>query len=510
MAYFAENLGLDFVSKDNEDRKKLQLLILHKGKWIKGYIDGICANYHMGDAQFVLSAIYDKEKDAYRVQNVDTHIAGICEWNVLLSDINLNDEEENSLKRRCIVRDSETGEKFTVCEILNADVLPSYLEDEPVALQMAAFPLEFEYITSEEEFLKTGIERTEDLNFSAKMGKIVPDGLLKNFLSDDEEKRYKLGPQNSPVTLAGKVKSVQKGFIRFGEDDEEYIGFAGVIIDTDFGELQIVHSIPQLDEREIYEIKPGHVVFGRFILSADAAINEYENGRIFDEEHNLMALRHILQSEETERCANLFAEDVTYISQSNATVHKGKQAVISALDSINQKLKYGCIAHLATIDDHFEYSSMMMKYPIGTRCLAIEYIRKDENAETFRYEMSTLIFIENDDEGKICKIEALDSDGYIFILDEDIQDYCIDDTARTEEDETKKYSRGKQRGKVFSLLSDTDLSSEMIKKVSEHLGSFKENIKIEMEAERLYNIFTDLTDEEIEKAILSLEETDTE
>ena len=63
MAYFAENLGLDFLSKDNESRRNLQLLILQEGKWIKGYIDGICANYHMGDAQFVLSAIYDKEKD---------------------------------------------------------------------------------------------------------------------------------------------------------------------------------------------------------------------------------------------------------------------------------------------------------------------------------------------------------------------------------------------------------------------------------------------------------------
>ena len=114
MAYFAENLGLGFVGKDKETRRKLQLLILQEGKWMEGYTDGICANYHMGDAQFVLSAVYDKENDAYRVHDIDTHIAGICEWNVLLSDINLNDEEENSLKKRCIVRDSETGEKFTV------------------------------------------------------------------------------------------------------------------------------------------------------------------------------------------------------------------------------------------------------------------------------------------------------------------------------------------------------------------------------------------------------------
>ena len=180
-----------------------------------------------------------------------------------------------------------------------------------------AFPLEFEYFTSEEEFLKTGIERTEDLNFSAKMGKIVPEGLLKNYYSDNEEKRYKPGPLNSPVTLVSKVKSVQKGFIRLGDDEKEYIGFAGVIVDTDFGELEIVHSISQLDEHEIYEINPGYVVFGRFILSADAAINEYENGRIFDEEHNLMVMRHILQSEELERCENLFTDNVVYISQSN-------------------------------------------------------------------------------------------------------------------------------------------------------------------------------------------------
>ena len=65
-------------------------------------------------------------------------------------------------------------------------MLPSYIEDELVTLQMAAFPLEFEYFISEEEFLKTGIEKSKDINFSANMGKIMPDGLWKNFFSDDE------------------------------------------------------------------------------------------------------------------------------------------------------------------------------------------------------------------------------------------------------------------------------------------------------------------------------------
>ena len=72
-------------------------------------------------------------------------------------------------------------------------------------------------------------------------------------------------------------------------DDEEKLHlFHRVMIDTEFGELEIAHTSDQVSEEELPLIKAGATVFGAFMVYGDCAIYEYENGIVKDEEHDLL------------------------------------------------------------------------------------------------------------------------------------------------------------------------------------------------------------------------------
>ena len=77
--------------------------------------------------------------------------------------------------------------------------------------------------------------------------------------------------------------------MEFGK--EKHNAYIRCIIGTQYGDLELVHTIDQVAEEQRCNIKAGAIVSGAFVLSGDAAIYEYEKGMVLDAEHDLRLLR---------------------------------------------------------------------------------------------------------------------------------------------------------------------------------------------------------------------------
>ncbi len=93
------------------------------------------------------------------------------------------------------------------------------------------------------------------------------------------------------MMIRGKIKWLGLGKILIR--DEEFDGFIDCIIETMFGDLEVVITYDQVPEIQRVLLKPGMILTGTFVLSGDAAVKECSNGIVKDERHHLALLRHI-------------------------------------------------------------------------------------------------------------------------------------------------------------------------------------------------------------------------
>lgn len=244
---------------------------------------------------------------------VDTQMQGITGsvWTVRLSRPGTFFNDGDTRSTRMILAehgDSEYGE--VPIHVINPDILPSYTAPQIMTLQVTALPEYIEYYATREEFLKD----IETVDLSKAPADALPDEddlpdvddiPEDEILNEDDlipepgylaswytggiipqciEEHWELSG-NDVVVLNATVKDVYEEHLPDGN------AYNVVTVDTELGELEIIHSTAQVPAEQRAHIVPGAIVHCACHLVADPAIGEYENGAIYDSEHFPFLLR---------------------------------------------------------------------------------------------------------------------------------------------------------------------------------------------------------------------------
>lgn len=397
--FYIENFGLEFLTDTVENAKAFCGAVCSLGKSILGYYGRPYINHEFGWPQFIVRT-KPTDDGNFEVVGMDAHLSGVTTWNLCISSSTKAVEDDDPLTRRVMTYKPDDGSGAVMIRLVNADVLPSFLPDDEITVQVVGFPIDIHYYQDEDGYADSQ-EAVDGKKFLLADGTIFPIGLL----TDNEKRSFE---DEDQMLIRGTVKSVQNGLVRFGE--ENGWNFLDVIINTKFGDLEIVHTLEQVNEAEREHIKEGAVVYGAFYLSGDVAIREYKKGYILDEEHNLALLRYTFQEGAPERLRGALSENIEYFSE-------WVQATFVGIDNIIERFKYvnelnpdrPFFAHFATITDIVE-GAEETTHAIGERCIVI--------AVGEEYNLDSICFMKCDTENKISRIEVTRNPRYRFALDE--------------------------------------------------------------------------------------------
>lgn len=410
MALFLENLSLDLVAQTEKEFMGLIAYIAEKGNGIVGYTGNPYINYHYGGAQLVLTTKMNEEEKKLEVVGLDTHADSTSVWTVAISGVLSPDEGKVESAKRLLVRCNQDGMGMVVINVVNADVLPSFLEDDVYNFQMIAFPSSIDYYATEEDYYNS-LEKDElGRTFGIDDGVVFPSGFMKN--RDPENEDYgKNNWMDDYSLIRGTVKKLYYGKIEV--NGQEFNGYVRCIIDTKFGELEINHSFDQVDETQQSNIKIGATVVAVCVLSADAAIYEYTDGVVKDEEHHLRLLRHVFVTGEAERLKYMLSDDAEYVSERSNMTYRGRREIIERLKYVHSEAEDTYYAHMATITE-IEDNEGDLQYNPGKRCVVLA------SGEEDNYE--SIVFIDVNEKGLIARILITTEGRYRFNIERNTTD----------------------------------------------------------------------------------------
>ena len=402
MPFRPENFALDFFMDSFDSFNTLFKHILIGAKPIYGYYGIPYWNHHYGDVQMVFHA--DKQGDT-QVSDLASHAAGKTEWEVLLYEPDLNQKGKDRLARNAIVTRSDGTSGMAVVSIVNADVLPSYVKKDRIKLQVIALPFLIGYYSDENECRQNansfcpGGKLLED-------GVIFPIGLVVNRVPVSSKMPKDI--RNEEVNVVrGTVKHVEGGTFILEED--EYHPYIVCEIDTQFGPLEIIHAPDQVDEALRDNIREGATVLFYGMISGDAAIGEYADGIVRDEEHDLAALRYVFAGGDPERLRSIMTENTVYLAEHNNRTFTGTAEIIERIKYVQKKREEESYVHLATISA-VDASEDPPDYSVGKRCIGIA------SGSVLFYE--SVVFIDVDEDGNILRLVASKDSRYKFTVDE--------------------------------------------------------------------------------------------
>lgn len=404
MPLLLEDFGLDFFTDDENTFLGLMKLVAQDGKAITGYYGLPYLNLHLGAVQLI-ERIDRNEEGNYEAVGLDSHLSGNQIWTVRVHGASIDRKDGDPLQKRVLVSQPD-GNGMAVVNLVNADVLPSYLEDDLITMQMIGLPRLIEYFEDEDAYADSLPPMESGKKLLLEDGSVFPTGFMRNRMVGSPE--FESDENLDDLTnIRGTVKELYHG--RFAFQGQEENLFIRCVIETQFGPLEIVHTYDQIAEAQRGSIRKGAIVNFYGILSGDVAINEYENGIVRDEEHNLAALRFAFVEGDPERLRSVLADNASYRAESDDLLFQGSDEIIKRIryvQSCNQEEKDRYYAHMATIQSVDGKAA----YAPGKRCVVLAHGK--ENA----YE--SIAFIEVDEAGLIESIVTSTDARYHFVIDE--------------------------------------------------------------------------------------------
>lgn len=464
MAQFFENLGMRFMLDDEETMMGMVGYAVENGNAIMGYYGLPYINYHYGSAQMVIRTELDKENEKIEITGVDSHISGNAVWKMRCMGMNITPKEADRTEKRCMFSDPKDGSGMLIVNLVNSDVIPSYLEDDIIEMQVVAFPVHIEYFANEEEYSDSLLESELGTKWGVENGSFFPVGFLSNHRIEDVDEE-KDDWKDNLMLVRGIVKGLYINKVKIGED--EVSAYVCCRIETMYGDLDIVHVPDQVDEKYRDNIMNGAIVSAIVALSGDVAIFDYEKGIVKDEEHNLRLLRSTFEGGDPERMRLVLSKDVVYKSDSNQNSYVGADDVI-------EKFKYvqsggsKCYSYFATIEEVEDMENMRSA---GTRCIVLAYNDPDN------YE--TIAFIDCDDEGNICGIHTCADSRYKFAIDKSpLEENPLEGMHIPDSYAEAMLARARFHG----FINPEDVDEKVLKTKLSEVNTFESNAKAMMAA----------------------------
>lgn len=469
MPLYLESFGLDFLNENEESFRGMVAQAAEEGEAIVGYYDLPYFNHHYGKVQFILRTKRRDADDGYELTGIDSHARGCAIWEARMGITHLNPDDADKLTRKVTLKKTDGTGGAAVVSIVNADVLPSFMTNDIVRLQMIGLPDLIHYYADEDEYADDQPKYRNGKALLLEEGVVFPNGLLKN--RNPYDPHYGEDDHLDDVChVRGPVKSLRYGV--FELNGEKYNLFLFCTIETQFGPLEIVHTIEQVDEKERDNLRVGAIVSFYGTISGDAAIDEYAHGIIRDEEHDLALLRYSMCEGDPERLRSVLLEDAVYETYYRSCVYRGADEIIKRIAHVQETLKSGetsFYARMATITDVDETNGPL-EYGVGKRCLVLSYDRENDT--------EALAFVNTDDEGKISRLLVTNDQNYRFELDPVFEEQSIFDGMNLPDSVAEPIlARARLLGVIEASVED-----EVILKNSSHEGGYRDNILQMMEA----------------------------
>lgn len=399
MANCLGSYGLDFFEENDETMTGVVGYVVSKGKGFSSYYGAPYLFMPLGHVEFWVGTEKGKGGN-FQVSSFHTHCGGRNIWEMICSDIDLTPKACPKNERILMMsRSADSGGMLPV-DIINADVLPSFLKGDKLKLQIVAPCLDVQYYATEDEY--------DDAQPEDKHGKkwLISDGALMalSFLGNHLVGNYEEGKEyenDAYVTFKATVKALYHGAFELEGNRENT--FIRCVADTQYGELEFHHSVEQVPEDMRKNIKVGSIISGVCILSADAAIEEYESGIVKDFDHDLRLLRYTLKKGQAERLRSVLTEESVYETDTSGTSYHGADEIIDRFNFVEENHKGEYFAHMAEITEIEESS---LDFPVGTKCIVLAADEEDH------YE--SIVFISVDGEGNISQIKVSTDSRYHF------------------------------------------------------------------------------------------------
>ncbi len=411
MKDFLDCLGLGFIMDDEDTLAGVIYDVANNANLLfYGYSGILYLNHEYGNVQLVDPAVIHQDRDQLELIGFDVHANGNTGWTFRITGVgDLNPEDYNDSQRRVMITRPDSTGGAAIIDLINADVLPSWSSDEIITAQMVGFPTNINYYENGEAFEETLSPDEYGRTWGIGDGTVMALSFLKNHTPENPEGTKNVFSDGS-MLIRGTVKSVKPGY--FDIKGKRYTIFRRVTIGTEFGDLEILHTDEQIAEKQRDLIKEGSTVVGYFYLHGDVAINEYQNGIVKDEEHNLRLLRCVLNRDcKAERLKAVLTDSSTYLSEhSNYTTFTGSDDIISRFHYVandNPDTKY--YAYMATITD-IDEGDEELPYQPGKRCVVLA------TNEPQKYE--SVAFIDLDEENNIQHLIISKESRYHFKIDE--------------------------------------------------------------------------------------------
>ena len=408
MANFLDNFGLGYLLDSGEGFETLITYILDNSEPIIGYSSVLYNNCRCGDALFIARCIINEEEKNIEIVGIDTHSGGYV-WDLCASCVeDITPKDADRAERTLMLNHAKTGKGSLIVNVVNADILPSFLENDIVKLQMVAFPYSIHYYSDDESYDNAQPASKLGQKYVLADGSLFPIWYLYNHDPDIEESKKDYS-KDDLVQFRGTVKELQWGKVKFG-DEFEVDDFVRCIVDTQYGLLEIIHMMEQVDESEYGNIKVGAVVGGLCVLSGNAAVMEHENGMVFDEEHDLRLIRHAFLKGQTIRMLYAFNEDVAFGFKSTGEIRLSRKELVKRLQAMLDIQEQEYFLHMGTIISVDNDNEALPEYKVGKRCIV--FARGSEK------ELEYIAFIDVDDNGKIARLSFTSDYRYRFAVDE--------------------------------------------------------------------------------------------
>lgn len=404
MANMLENYGLETFAEDEDSMMGLVAYNTKNGKAIPGYYDGSYYYNPMGSVEFWVKTERTTNGN-FQVTGFDSHGGNQCVWEMIHSGIDITPKDGSRMERIIMFnRDDEKQGGLVPIELITADVLPSLMKDDKVAVQVLALPLDIKYYANEDEYAEAQPDGKDGHKWLIGNGSLV----ALSFLYNHSLERYEQGKDYETdryVQFTATVKKLYNGV--FEIEGNRHNAYIRCYADTEYGELEFDHTLDQVPEEMRENIKVGSIISGTCILSGDVAIREYENGIVRDFEHNLRLLRYSLEKGDPERLAKVLATNVVYETDTSGKSYHGARSIIDRFIYIHNNRDSEYSTYFATIT---EVDEPGMEYPVGTRCIVLT----DGDADDYE----SIAFMAVDDNGMITKIHISTDRRYHFKIDE--------------------------------------------------------------------------------------------
>lgn len=435
MPNFIENLGLGFIYDEEETTRNFFGHLIQNGKVINGYYGWPNLFNSMGDIDLYVKTKMNDEGNL-EVVGLDTHCCGRNVWELRNTGMDITPKDSLPTERLYMFKNHADGSGMLPIHIINADVLPSFLEDDIVSMQMCAFPLDIYYYADEDDYANNQPKSENGKSWLLADGALMPVSFLHNHQIRDENKDIDYSTDDH-VLFRGTVKRLEPGIFEM-EENKQARAYTRCVIDTQYGELHFAHTIDQVEEEQRDNIKVGAVVFGVCVLSGDVAIKEYDQGIIKNFDNNFMLLRQVIIKGQAERMRSVLCEDAVYISDASNKAYEGITEIVDRFNYVHKEKTEKVFATPATITS---VDSEELEYPVGTRCLLISYDVEDN--------YSAIAFLNVNEEGNIKRIYITTDSRYHFKADEKIYDSSpLDDIELPESVIEPIYNRAKFHGLI--------------------------------------------------------------